>query len=340
MRILFFYIFLITAPYKIFAQTSSICAPSSLFTKAYDNDIKDLALERIYSLHSPDTSKIEIPDIYSDTIRNSMSAIFNLDTLLQADSVFKRYCIHPFPNFGFINWYLEVGIDTSYAWTHQWTSGHLATGNASVDNFMNRYNYTLLYPFHGQSFVFVPTRAINDRVFADSLALFPGITYVRYPDYPRNPEMEINYSTDSVSNYSFSIGWGDCLAGCLNNKTWNYKVDSLCTVTLLSVKLWMTAPVPFPAPANCFYDKTYTANINNSFVVNVYPNPANEILHISTPGNERYTYILTDLPGQTISKGIAGNNTVVNISAMPPGIYILRVANTAGEISYQRIVKE
>src|ERR1039458_9040298 len=89
------------------AQIPSSCIPLPLLSSSYSDDIKDLALNRMYTVHSPDTNLINIPVIYQDSVLAGLAAIYNTDTLLQADSVYDAYCIHSFPN-GFIKKHHKV----------------------------------------------------------------------------------------------------------------------------------------------------------------------------------------------------------------------------------------
>jgi hypothetical protein len=63
------------------------------------------------------------------------------------------------------------------------------------------------------------------------------------------------------------------------------------------------------------------------FLVSVYPNPASDLITIKV--NADYSgspYTITDLPGKTLLTGrLTLENSVISISALSPGIYILKV---------------
>lgn len=73
-----------------------------------------------------------------------------------------------------------------------------------------------------------------------------------------------------------------------------------------------------------------------TFAANVYPNPAREVLHIAA--DQPLTGELLSLTGTVVAR-YDGTGTL-NISQLPAGIYLLRLVNTQGETSHQRVVIE
>ncbi len=329
----------------IFAQVSSTCTPSALFTNAYKNDATDLALKRMYELLLPDTALINVPTVYVNPILNSMAAIDNVDSLVHADSIFRKYCIHSFP-YGFINTSLSVKVDTAYAWAREWSLMHNTTGNTPLDNFMSRYGFTLRSYFCSASSselfnnvaTIATTSAINTRAFADSLAHFGGVLYT-YPDNSAGEHNSITLETDSVMNFSFIMGWGDCIAGCTSSETWNYSVNNSCVVTLTSVV--RNGMDPYPSPTNCNMLPYGVPVLTDLTGISAYPNPANDLLHISKTSKTGLVFFsLSDICGRVIIQGSLENNLTLNISGYPQGMYILHARNELGAQYFQKIIKE
>ncbi|MCW3122407.1 MAG: hypothetical protein JWQ38_1899 [Flavipsychrobacter sp.] len=318
------------------AQTPSVCTPDTFFTNHYENDIKDLAVKRIYDLMSPDTVLIEIPPAYCDTIRNAMAPIFNLNNLLEADSVFRRYCVHSYP-FGNIHTTIKVVIDPSYSWTAAWVGLTTVTGYADLDAFMSRYNYQVTgYSASYNEVTLSPTRVLNDRSFVDSLKRFSGITDVYFSQRIGGAPYGITYERGAENKFIFLSAWGDCPSGCLNAKYWTYTTDDNCNVTLVSVTQHITAPTPHYA-TNCYPAPVNVPAIANAAAINVYPNPVNDQLYISIA---RGRYMLTNMLGQTMQQGAIDANKAINVSEIPSGMYFLNVVDDIGRSYNSKLIKQ
>ncbi|MGB5928831.1 MAG: YCF48-related protein [Cyclobacteriaceae bacterium] len=73
--------------------------------------------------------------------------------------------------------------------------------------------------------------------------------------------------------------------------------------------------------------------------VSIYPNPAEHSFTVELPSAFRVQYSLTDTMGRYIQSGYIDSTSVVNVSGLRPGIYILRIDNK--DMSYYaRIIKE
>jgi hypothetical protein len=73
--------------------------------------------------------------------------------------------------------------------------------------------------------------------------------------------------------------------------------------------------------------------IQPSRLINVYPNPVTTILTIDfhNPGNEAFTFSLSDLSGRVIRsfEDITGDSFVFQRSGLPPGFYIIELNGPA-----------
>lgn len=61
----------------------------------------------------------------------------------------------------------------------------------------------------------------------------------------------------------------------------------------------------------------------------IYPNPANDVLHISSPQKERNTIAVTDLNGRIVYENNFEKSLTINVSAFDAGVYFVRLNNTA-----------
>ena len=72
------------------------------------------------------------------------------------------------------------------------------------------------------------------------------------------------------------------------------------------------------------------SNVENDLeksLVQVYPNPANNQVTISSSLESVSEYTLQDLTGKNIFKGSFSNRTSVNITNLPSGLYLITVTN-------------
>lgn len=65
----------------------------------------------------------------------------------------------------------------------------------------------------------------------------------------------------------------------------------------------------------------------------VYPEPANDILHVQVPSGKILRTTLTGISGRTVASGAITNGALA-LSNVVPGTYVLRVHTTAGRASH------
>lgn len=116
-------------------------------------------------------------------------------------------------------------------------------------------------------------------------------------------------------------------------------VDGHFTVTATATGYEVEAYL-LGANLHCYHVTfVYTnAGINtvNNVEVNVYPNPATDVLHVEANGINRIEVI--DLAGRIVLSSTQAQNTI-NISSLANGIYMLRTSTMEG-VNVQKIVKK
>jgi hypothetical protein len=80
-----------------------------------------------------------------------------------------------------------------------------------------------------------------------------------------------------------------------------------------------------------------TNEMSNSFVVNAFPNPANEVLNITTNGTEVTSFNVYGLDGKLVA---TSNTTSVNVAALNAGMYIYEVVAANGAVVKNTFVKK
>lgn len=86
-------------------------------------------------------------------------------------------------------------------------------------------------------------------------------------------------------------------------------------------------------------DNKVSVNLTDAELgVNLYPNPANNLVMLSVPQNN-VSYTLTNVMGQTLATGQFNQSTLVDVATLSPGIYFVQVATPKGNVT-KRFVKE
>jgi hypothetical protein len=93
-------------------------------------------------------------------------------------------------------------------------------------------------------------------------------------------------------------------------------------------------------PNGC--DKISTGENINSQKLTVFPNPASQQVNLtfSEPVNKALTYSISDLQGRQLLQGsIQNQETVLDISNLSKGIYLLNISDANGNKWNKKIVK-
>lgn len=330
------------------AQVPSSCLTNTELDALYRKDIAHMALVYMYETHASDTTLIDIPQPYIDSVKRAMAAVFNLGDQLEADSVMRRHCVrqdryleaaHLYgARFGV---FLQVKVDTLKTWTAGWRNLNAVTGYTALDGLMAHYGFqvanynNIVGSVYDNSAEIITNRIINAQAFADSLLKLDGILEVWYSPLVGDGNF-IRYSYDNgAAHLVFRMGWGDCPSGCTGNKLWYYTVDGQCRVTLDSVRT-IQATGTYPVPNNCGI--TGFRDPQQDIAVSVYPNPTTGGVFLQTSGNKSYDYKLMDQQGRVLLKGKVNGKETLRLDAYAKGIYLLRLSDAGGKGRSEKIL--
>ncbi len=73
----------------------------------------------------------------------------------------------------------------------------------------------------------------------------------------------------------------------------------------------------------------------NANSLSVYPNPAKDVVNVSLKNSEVKEIVLTNLSGQVVA---TSKNASVNVSALPAGVYVVKVVDIKGAVSTSKVV--
>lgn len=71
----------------------------------------------------------------------------------------------------------------------------------------------------------------------------------------------------------------------------------------------------------------------------LYPNPANNELHLEGDFATHDNYIIADLSGRVLQSGVVQSNFVVDVSMLSNGIYFFTLVKENGQIESKRFIK-
>lgn len=196
----------------------------------YREDASRLALREIFLIGSSDTGKVEIPEDLVNTIFNGLLHIYDSESAA-SDSVFRLYLIHTFrfpPMHG-----LLVSVDSTKEWVKSWRDGNRLTGNRRIDGIMDKYELELdsyyKWPWSHTAVLF-SEKPVNLIALASLFRQADGVNYSE-PNYYNFYRDDIT-AEDNGSHweFTFSVGWGDCPAGCIKRHFWKFNVHPDGTV--------------------------------------------------------------------------------------------------------------
>lgn len=313
------------------------CPVDSILRQAYERDVKDLALRRIIAFDHPDKSAVEIPQIWQDSIWNGLAAIFNSLNIPERDTIFNIFCIHhDSPQQSAL--VDEIYISTNTAWTYDSLTLHLNTGNPVLDSFLLRHGIIYRSVFAPGIIRAQTARIINTQALMDSLETFPEVNYTE-PVFYAGDANQIRYRTENGEQFfDFHLRWGDCPAGCINRRIWQFKVSSGCTVQYLGKTDQFGGGYPFPQPPLCNISISTGELVYFESLSDIYPNPFHHTLNfrLLKPGPASLT--LSDVSGRILGVYSLLDELNLPAGALKPGVYVVRLFQK-DKIAVRKVVK-
>jgi hypothetical protein len=314
------------------SQVQSDCTVPPELSYRWFPDINHLALCRIFEINSPDTNLVRIPDIYCDTIAQGMAAIVNARFVIpEADSIFNIYCVHNIYGCVSNNYNYLVNVDTNFAWTKSWQNHETMTGEPLMDTILTRYDLHVIN-FHywsNKCVAVLYTESIwNIYALCDSLELVDGVNSTEVNSNNMDGNRIDYYFINGERLYDFSLEWGDCIAGCIWHYTWKFKVNSDCQVKYLGNENNIGQNLELPPPINCNW---FLSEIEHAqpLISSIYPNPSSNFITVSSTAFIENTQLsIFNISGKKVmERQLNGNETQINISALPRGVYFVRLQN-------------
>jgi hypothetical protein len=129
-----------------------------------------------------------------------------------------------------------VDVSKTATWYSAWSAGTVTTGVAAIDSLSNTYHATAV-----STVVTYSTYSTFKVSFADILATaYVAAAYKTADPGIQNAYVNLTIGTsDNITRqvtsttrvYSFTHGWGDCTAGCINKHTWQFTINADGSIT-------------------------------------------------------------------------------------------------------------
>lgn len=285
------------------------CDASPEVIALYQDDADRLAMRRTFRNSTTWMDSARIDPEWSLTALNALVAVHN-STLPERDTVVDLLNIHTFPNPNLRS--LIVSAQTWPDWMQELRVGNIPTGVAWLDSIMTDHSLVLsnYYTWPTNYDVVVFGSSVNWNMLGIA-ALFtgkPGYLWAELNSYGGGG----NNITDSVHtdhvSITYSHAWGDCMVGCMYRRYWTFNVFPDCSVE-------------FAGSTGNYLPGYMNIGEQVQEVIRVYPNPVQDILHVSGTGQDHVVSILSS-DGRIVqrSKLQAG---VLDVSLLSPGYYFL-----------------
>lgn len=210
---------------------------------AYAVDAAHLAVRHVEAARDSEVVPVELPTALADTLHEALLRVYAFDHPAR-DEVVEVYRVHAIGRPSLHE--VIVGIDTTVAWTRSWLAGERLTGNAVVDSLLETYAIDVELPYDWAVPDWVVLRAaepLNAPALARRFGELPAVRYAGTNDQVGDGPDIRAVARDDGWRLDYSIGWGDCPAGCIYDHTWSFAVDAAGRVDYLGED---GAPPPEP----------------------------------------------------------------------------------------------
>lgn len=209
---------------------TDVVLPDTL-RERYAEDAALLTYRHVHEAGGAASRSIELPEPLVETLFNALVAVYALEHPAR-DSVVVIHEVHThgtrFATGAPALRDLIVIVDTTEAWVGAWrASGSDASGHEPVDELIRRWDLRVKrWGLFGDWLVLRAARPLNMRALATRFAGIEGVRSAE-PNGVGGDGADITAVPGRcVWQLTYSIGWGDCLAGCISRHTWTFRVDT------------------------------------------------------------------------------------------------------------------
>lgn len=220
--------------YPIIAAADESGIPDSV-RNAYREDASRLALRYLEAVSHPMLDSVRLPSILVGSLYNALLHLYLRTNLPQRDTIVSIFEIHTFPHPETHR--IIIAADSNKPWMKEFRSGKNRTGYLLLDSTMDEFGLSLVryYAFSWMHYVVLTA---SDPLNIDALSkVFEQLDGVA--DAGRDGWVgdgnDIRVRADGMEwKFTFSLGYGDCPAGCISRHYWDFTIDELGGVRFLA----------------------------------------------------------------------------------------------------------
>lgn len=231
--------------YPIISDPPPIAPPESVVHR-YREDAYRLAVRHMQATGMTD---VRIPVELHRSLLNALGHIYRAVELPARDSVVALYAIRAFPSPALCEVTL-FGLDTSCVWASRLIAKTTPTGHPKVDHLLQTYELTVQEVFGIGGGRFVLLRSSSPLHIAELARGFDGIECLAGAEPNASIGDGNNIQAEAEADawkITFSLGWGDCPAGCIHRHWWSFRVRSDGLVEFLGSG---GSPIPAEGPVD------------------------------------------------------------------------------------------
>lgn len=195
----------------------------------YTDDAKQLYMHEIFNnVNHSNYDNPELDNNEVDKILKIIQLVYDSNSVAR-DSVFDIHKIHARYCYSFNSIMLKVNAELPEI--KKLSNNIFPTGNADLDKILSKYKIDSVktaYSYPKFNWLTVYTKnEYNVMPIANELDNLSSILIADFNKGCVGGGNTINlHRNDSMATITFSIGWGDCPAGCIYHKYWEFKVTN------------------------------------------------------------------------------------------------------------------
>jgi hypothetical protein len=138
---------------------------------------------------------------------------------------------------------INVAVSITAPFANDWTMGNYSnTSDNNINYLVRRYNLSVVpsFTFQGQTWYhIISPKIINVQALIKQFAVVNGVTYAELDSYIGDGNNLSATWQGNVVNLTFTLGCGDCPAGCTYRRLWRFNSNlASCSVEYLSASNW------------------------------------------------------------------------------------------------------
>jgi hypothetical protein len=233
-----FIVFILTNSCKKDANLTAIdgCAVSAYVNTNYLTDAQEIVYRRILSgAQVQGSGQPEFNQDELDRVLSAFESIYALHTPT-SDSMFTTLKIHTYKVYLLNSMIFKVNMSTPEI--KSLITNH-TTGNATFDGLMTQYGFS--YDGKYPPVTDLPFATFNSANWYNMNGLLPLFSKFPFVSLGQSNGTvgdgnDITYQINgNVRTVEFSIGFGDCPAGCGGRKRWQFTVDANCKARFVKI---------------------------------------------------------------------------------------------------------